>query len=167
MPASEPLRAACGHARALLHLDVLQEQRGAEIGADEGSEAVEGLAESQPEMASFGTAERRGKRVGGDLKHRDPAGQHEQPKQHDLVDGEVRGEQHDQAPRDHHRQRQKHGVDRLEPRQKDGARQAHHAVSDEESRSAQLRFDVGQMEDAFDRGDQRVDQRGGESPREE
>ena len=72
--------------RALLHLDALQEQRRAEVRADECSEAVERLAEGQPEVAALRRSERSGERVRRDLEDRDPARQHEQAEQHHFVD---------------------------------------------------------------------------------
>src|SRR3546814_7630695 len=93
---AERLRAhRLGDHHAFLDLDALQEQVRADQRTEEGAEAVEGLAEGQAEMAAFLIAERRRERVGRDLQYGDAARENEQAGEHERIDGEVCGREHE------------------------------------------------------------------------
>ncbi len=128
---------------------------------------LEGLAQRQPEVTPLRPAQRRRERIGRDLQHGDAASQHEQAQQHQAVDRDFGGEQHQQAAGDHHAQRDEHGRHGLAPRQQHRGGKAHHPVGDKEGRRAQLGFQVGEAEDALHGRDQWINQGSDEPPGEE
>ena len=83
MPSSDGSRTASVIAVPSFTSTPFRNRTAPEVGADEGAEAVERLAEGQAEVAALGRAERGRERIGGDLQDGDPAGQHEQPEQHE------------------------------------------------------------------------------------